>query len=381
MNCPTCDTLLSEGSTYCSKCGAPIHGLLDRDAETDLAAANLERVRGNHPEAEAICVRVLRRDPNNVHAHSLLGDVYRDQKRFEEARQWYRMALDIHGASASDRFKLEQMDREIARTSSPATGAPGSSAAVLDSRVLGTQNLLGLPPQWWVRCWLVVGAVFIVLTVVFLVARRQQRPAGAFSETGTIVPGRSPAGGVTGLPSPAPRGGAALPRASSGSQLPSGLPAPAESLGQVQPNVTDRQIEQRILESGLDAGVEVVAVSTAVPDRPMVILSLPGEERQMGVDERKQAIVRNAFRAAMGALAALPNAGRVVVSVRRAGAGAEEGEPLFGAQMDRATAMRIPAGFPEEQFATALEDIAWSRSASEPPSNTPGEAPPGAAGE
>ena len=80
--------------------------------ESDLAAANLSRLRGLFTDAEGICIRVLRADPNNVHAHSLIGDIYRDQGRFEDACQWYQLALDLQPDSRPDQSKLEETRAE-----------------------------------------------------------------------------------------------------------------------------------------------------------------------------------------------------------------------------------------------------------------------------
>ena len=38
-------------------------------------------------------MRVLRSQPGNADAHSLLGDIYRDQGAIDDAIQWYRMAV------------------------------------------------------------------------------------------------------------------------------------------------------------------------------------------------------------------------------------------------------------------------------------------------
>lgn len=85
----------------------------ENSLERLLAEANLARLRSHWPDAEAGCVMVLRADPNNLHAHSLLGDIYRDQGRFDDALQWYRLALDLAPSSAADREKLLRLETDI----------------------------------------------------------------------------------------------------------------------------------------------------------------------------------------------------------------------------------------------------------------------------
>jgi hypothetical protein len=125
--------------------------------QVSLAAANLLRVRGLHDQAEARCIEVLRADPNNVHAHSLLGDIYQDQGRLEDARQWYQLALDLNPNSRPDREKLARLSR-MAVAAGTCTNEDG------DDRLAGVRTVS------WVR-WLaavltvcVLGAIAAVIT-------------------------------------------------------------------------------------------------------------------------------------------------------------------------------------------------------------------------
>src|SRR5215831_3658643 len=113
MTCNTCKCELEERSQYCSRCGAPVGGPGTgpvpperSQIEALLAEANLLRMRTRWLDAETKCIDVIQLDANNVHAHSLLGDIYRDQGKLEEAAQWYQMALDINPDSTADRAKL-----------------------------------------------------------------------------------------------------------------------------------------------------------------------------------------------------------------------------------------------------------------------------------
>ena len=74
-----------------------------------LVTANAMRLRKQWDLAEAKCSEALRRDPSNATAHSVMGDIMRDQGRLRDAVEWYKMALDRNPASVSDRRKLEDV--------------------------------------------------------------------------------------------------------------------------------------------------------------------------------------------------------------------------------------------------------------------------------
>jgi tetratricopeptide repeat protein len=78
-----------------------------------LARANLLRMRGRWAEAADLCVDVLRLNPNNPTAHSLLGDIYQDQGRPDEAAHWYQLALELNPGSEADRAKLARTDEML----------------------------------------------------------------------------------------------------------------------------------------------------------------------------------------------------------------------------------------------------------------------------
>src|SRR5437899_8526742 len=82
--------------------------------EPQLAHANLARIRGQWSEAVETCVRVLRSQPGNADAHSLLGDIYRDQGAMDDAIQWYRMAADLR-PNGPDVEKLAKLEAERGR--------------------------------------------------------------------------------------------------------------------------------------------------------------------------------------------------------------------------------------------------------------------------
>ena len=84
---------------------------LTREVYTLLAQANLLRIRGCWDESVEHCMAALRLAPESSSAQSLLGDVYENQGRYDDAAQWYRMAIDVNPNSPADRMKLELIQR------------------------------------------------------------------------------------------------------------------------------------------------------------------------------------------------------------------------------------------------------------------------------
>ena len=74
-----------------------------------LARANLLRMRGQWDEAIAVCTEALRLAPRSPTAHSVLGDIYEAQGKFDDALQWYGMAVDLAPSRTADREKLERI--------------------------------------------------------------------------------------------------------------------------------------------------------------------------------------------------------------------------------------------------------------------------------
>lgn len=82
----------------CAVCGTPLHtpgGEINSSLYQDLGRANLLRMRGQSKEAIDLCLAILRKAPNNVTAHSLLGDIYYDQDDLRQAAEWYELASQL----------------------------------------------------------------------------------------------------------------------------------------------------------------------------------------------------------------------------------------------------------------------------------------------
>lgn len=112
MYCSQCGTKLTSPGLMCDRCASTTIPP-PQPADSLLIRANLLRMRGRWDLAAEQCADVLRVDPTNPTAHSLLGDILQDQGRSEEARHWYQLALDLNPSSEADRAKLARADEML----------------------------------------------------------------------------------------------------------------------------------------------------------------------------------------------------------------------------------------------------------------------------
>jgi hypothetical protein len=131
-NCPDCGQAVAEGSAFCCLCGgrvrtetrpAPGQPEVSADVRPLLARANLLRVRGQWEAAAEQCAEVLRLDPRNAAAHSLLGEIYDNQGYLDRAIRWYSEALELDPANVADRAKLARATELHESRRRPPSGA------------------------------------------------------------------------------------------------------------------------------------------------------------------------------------------------------------------------------------------------------------------
>jgi hypothetical protein len=65
------------------------------DLKSDLAQVNLLRIRGDISSAKTLCLSVLKRHPDSVDAHVMMGDLHAEQADLKPALEWYSLALDM----------------------------------------------------------------------------------------------------------------------------------------------------------------------------------------------------------------------------------------------------------------------------------------------
>jgi hypothetical protein len=126
MFCWQCSARVPDEAAFCTSCGAallksPGDMTIDEEDEAKvhalLAQANLFRLRRDFEGATSRCTEALKIHPSNASAHSLLGDICRDEDRPRDAMEWYKLALTLDPTRKQDREKLDQLIDKIYGTS------------------------------------------------------------------------------------------------------------------------------------------------------------------------------------------------------------------------------------------------------------------------
>jgi tetratricopeptide (TPR) repeat protein len=110
--CDRCHAQLEDDVEECPDCGSPVIGLqvienLGEPVQAELAKANLLRMRHQYAESEEQCLSILKHFPHNFEAHALMGDIYSEQAQFEQAAQWYELALELDPTNFLVRQRLQ----------------------------------------------------------------------------------------------------------------------------------------------------------------------------------------------------------------------------------------------------------------------------------
>lgn len=141
-----------------------------------LVRANLFRLRKQYNEAIECCIAAIRRRADCQAAHSMLGDIYRDQENWAEAVRWYRMAVEIR-PSAVDEARLAKAEQALLQQQ---RALPGTIPPDPELRT-GTTPLMGLPPQRWLLALWLISLGFLGGVLIMLVAMRVRPTAGIVS--------------------------------------------------------------------------------------------------------------------------------------------------------------------------------------------------------
>jgi len=227
VKCKACGSEAQEGASFCTQCGARLEtgarahaSAPDSEAHSLLTKANLSRIRGDWEAAEQQCIEAIRLFPEDPSAHSLLGDIYASQKRWNEAAQRYQLAIDLNPENQADREKLEQARQRAAGAQAPVAARKRPSSA------LGTLGLRLSPPVQ-LAAVAIISFVLVLLVMSLRDAPRTTRltPSESFP---VALPGG--AGGLT-PGSPAPAAGLApgkSTQSTTGEATPPPANAPAE---------------------------------------------------------------------------------------------------------------------------------------------------------
>ena len=401
--CSTCWTVLSADSHFCSACGAQVSSTSTGAQRLPalLSEANLFRMRARWLDAENRCIEALRLDPSNVDGHSLLGDIYRDQGKLDEAAQWYQLALDLNPASLGDKAKLAEVDKQRNQKSFVDPGRQPSTASPY-----GTQKLMGLPPAMWLQGITVLAIAFVVIIIGIAIAMR-----GRGDQSGSLV-GPKPAGASG---SPIPGAGAPLTSSSTtNSQATPSAPSPPAVMppaASAQRNVPVNLDPANAVDPGPEPEVpseKTVVVRSAPPGateyektlrsfiagnarlgratlgsitvdprhpRATVIVSLnPVRADVSGI---RDAALKTASSVAAAALSGDSVLNTITVNVRLK-SGQDRYLPIFAGDAERAAVLSLPETPSFEQMHAAFSSYWWEpRYAPQglPPFATPGAAP------
>lgn len=76
------------------------------EVENALAKANVLRMRGEVGLAKELCREILTHVPESEYTHALMGDIWADEGRLDEAIKWYELAASYHPESELIRQRL-----------------------------------------------------------------------------------------------------------------------------------------------------------------------------------------------------------------------------------------------------------------------------------
>ena len=137
MICPKCFAEIPDTSAFCMECGSRIREDTtdplyaegsDREVYPELARANLLRMQGRYEEAIEVCRRIMGRFPSNETVHALLGDIYADQGKLEDAIQWYELLVELAPTNVHYTAKLHNLRTMHAAQVAPPPPMPDSEA-------------------------------------------------------------------------------------------------------------------------------------------------------------------------------------------------------------------------------------------------------------
>jgi hypothetical protein len=381
--CGACLAPLPRNGRFCSACGAAVEPNGQQSVspiEALLSDANLHRVRKEWAESEARCLDIIRLDPNNVHAHSLLGDLYRDQGRIDHAAQWYELAVDLDPDNAADRAKLREADEELAR------GLVREAISSLPPHYpSGTQPFVGLPPSTWLKSLWAAFAIFVVVAII-LVANARSRQANGGTATALRYGGQSFAAATNLAGSKGP-GKFVLPAqraATKASRTPLAPPImnPDPNAQTVQPDSLPAATNAAPGTGAVQAGSADSTVAGFTVDSAQNRAAVVLVERAAPTDEPealRQRTVQNAYRAASSLFGTNHSLDHLGVTVR---VGAN-GPAAFSGEIERSAAERLSDVGDYSQILSLFTNVWWNPTLSPEASSGTGSAssPQGAGGD
>jgi hypothetical protein len=81
--------------------------------QAELARVNLLRIRGDVSSSKTLCLSVLKRFPESIDAHVMMGDLHAEQGDLAPAAEWYSLALDLDRNAPGVAVKLSRIQAAL----------------------------------------------------------------------------------------------------------------------------------------------------------------------------------------------------------------------------------------------------------------------------
>ena len=81
--------------------------------QAELARVNLLRIRGDVSSSKTLCLSILKRFPDSVDAHVMMGDLHTEQGDLAPAAEWYSLALDLDRNAPGVNVKLSRVQAAL----------------------------------------------------------------------------------------------------------------------------------------------------------------------------------------------------------------------------------------------------------------------------
>jgi tetratricopeptide (TPR) repeat protein len=81
--------------------------------QAELARVNLLRIRGDLSSSKNLCLSVLKRFPESIDAHVMMGDLHSEQGDLAPAAEWYSLALDLDRNAPGVAVKLSRVQAAL----------------------------------------------------------------------------------------------------------------------------------------------------------------------------------------------------------------------------------------------------------------------------
>lgn len=335
--CPKCFAEIPDTSVFCLECGARIREDTrdslyaegsDREVYPEIARANLLRMKGEYEQAIEICLGILRRFPSNETAHALLGDIYADQGKLDDAIQWYELLVELAPNNAVYSAKLMNL-----RSLRAAQIAPPPPVELPDTPQAGRAPA----PKVWVYALFSLLALILIVSAFVAGLRWNLQQAHQHTETPE-------------LPKPVESTIASRPSQPSSPSAPATVPPPPVETGNLATGMSEGEARlARVISQQLN-GLPVWCTFDVLTQRWQMRIRLQGG----ALTEPR--IMQESLAAARAFLEQVPSAPSVVVTVLVPSSTGGD-NAVFSAEIPREVAAQTPLELTDEQVRALFQQL------------------------